>query len=166
MRSTGVARAKAAAVRLAAAKPSEVEWDVQQLQIGIARRAYELFELRGGEHGHDWEDWFRAESELLRPISVATSQSDQRVSIRVNVLGFEAEELKVGVEPSRVTVLGSKRPQPAGAEPEYPDQAFKVIELPGEVNPDAAAIVFESGVVKLELFKAAAGSEKASRHSA
>jgi hypothetical protein len=27
----------------------------------IARVAYELFERRGGEHGHDWEDWFKAE---------------------------------------------------------------------------------------------------------
>src|SRR5687768_3236932 len=30
----------------------------------IARRAYELFEQRGGEHGHDWDDWFQAEREL------------------------------------------------------------------------------------------------------
>ena len=29
-----------------------------------ARRAYELFEDRGGEHGHDWEDWLQAEREL------------------------------------------------------------------------------------------------------
>ncbi len=32
--------------------------------LRITRHAYELFERRGCEHGHDWEDWFRAESEL------------------------------------------------------------------------------------------------------
>jgi DUF2934 family protein len=31
----------------------------------IARQAYELFVQRGGEHGHDWEDWLTAERELL-----------------------------------------------------------------------------------------------------
>jgi DUF2934 family protein len=31
----------------------------------IARRAYQLYEERGGEHGRDWEDWFQAECELL-----------------------------------------------------------------------------------------------------
>lgn len=31
----------------------------------IARRAYQLFEERGREPGHEWEDWFRAERELL-----------------------------------------------------------------------------------------------------
>jgi hypothetical protein len=30
----------------------------------VTRRAYELYEQRGGEHGHDWDDWFRAEQEL------------------------------------------------------------------------------------------------------
>jgi hypothetical protein len=30
----------------------------------IARRAYELYEERGSQHGRDWEDWFQAEREL------------------------------------------------------------------------------------------------------
>jgi hypothetical protein len=30
----------------------------------IARRAYERFEMRGGEHGHDQEDWLEAEREI------------------------------------------------------------------------------------------------------
>lgn len=32
----------------------------------IARRAFELYESRGGEHGRDWDDWFQAETELRR----------------------------------------------------------------------------------------------------
>lgn len=39
----------------------------------VARRAYELYERRGGEHGHDWDDWFRAEEEIR-------GQSDTRES--------------------------------------------------------------------------------------
>ncbi len=30
----------------------------------IRARAYELFEARGREEGHDLEDWFRAEEEI------------------------------------------------------------------------------------------------------
>lgn len=30
----------------------------------IARRAYELFQQRGGELGHEEEDWLRAEKDL------------------------------------------------------------------------------------------------------
>jgi len=31
----------------------------------IARRAYELYLERGGQDGHDVEDWLRAEAELV-----------------------------------------------------------------------------------------------------
>ena len=30
----------------------------------IARRAYQLYEARGGEPGRDWEDWLQAEEQL------------------------------------------------------------------------------------------------------
>ncbi len=38
-----------------AARPSSDE---------VARRAYELYQTRGGEHGHDLDDWLQAEREL------------------------------------------------------------------------------------------------------
>jgi len=41
-----------------------IEWEMQLVHLAIARRAYELFETRGFEHGYDWKDWFQAESEL------------------------------------------------------------------------------------------------------
>jgi hypothetical protein len=31
----------------------------------IERRAYELYEERGRAGGQDWDDWFRAEGELM-----------------------------------------------------------------------------------------------------
>jgi hypothetical protein len=40
------------------------QMEMQQEHLAIAHRAYKLFETRGCEHGRDWEDWFRAESEL------------------------------------------------------------------------------------------------------
>lgn len=40
------------------------EWEIREKHFAIARHAFELFETRGCKHGHDWEDWFRAESQL------------------------------------------------------------------------------------------------------
>ena len=37
---------------------------VAPTQEDVAYRAYLLFVQRGGEHGHDWEDWLLAEREL------------------------------------------------------------------------------------------------------
>jgi hypothetical protein len=36
----------------------------------IAQRAYEIFLARGGEPGHDLDDWLQAESGLLRESAV------------------------------------------------------------------------------------------------
>ena len=30
----------------------------------VERRAYELYEQRGGEPGHEWDDWLQAEREM------------------------------------------------------------------------------------------------------
>jgi len=49
------------------------------LTEAIARRAYELFLERGGEDGHDVDDWLQAERELLeaaRTRSRTTSSED------------------------------------------------------------------------------------------
>ena len=41
--------------------------DPAQLEEQIRLRAYELYEARGREDGHDREDWLQAEGEILGP---------------------------------------------------------------------------------------------------
>jgi hypothetical protein len=55
-------------------KPSAtVLGESQELEIQIRERAYELYEARGREDGHDLEDWLRAEEKITpkkaRPIA-------------------------------------------------------------------------------------------------
>lgn len=38
--------------------------ETPNLDKEIRQRAYELFEARGGEEGHELEDWLRAEEEI------------------------------------------------------------------------------------------------------
>ena len=44
--------------------PTAVTSDPQDLEHQIRLRAYELYEARGGEDGHEVEDWLRAEEEI------------------------------------------------------------------------------------------------------
>jgi len=39
--------------------------EIIELHNRVALRAYQLFENRGRADGWDWEDWFRAEKEIL-----------------------------------------------------------------------------------------------------
>lgn len=137
-----------------------VQWEMQQIQHQLACRAFELFEARNREHGHDWEDWFRAESELLRPVSIAMRESGDRLSVRVDVFGFDETELKVSIEPRRLAIAGRKKM--SQAEPEgskkiegHPDQVMRVIPLGAEVAPEKATVELRAGVLKFELPKRA-----------
>ncbi|MGA7590058.1 MAG: DUF2934 domain-containing protein, partial [Candidatus Sulfotelmatobacter sp.] len=65
-------KAEPPATLLCPRSPDILKVEMQPVQLAIARRAFELFEKRGSELGHDWEDWFQAESELLRPVSIVS----------------------------------------------------------------------------------------------
>ncbi len=47
--------------------------DPAQLEERIRIRAYELYEARGREDGHDREDWLQAEGEILGRRQKATA---------------------------------------------------------------------------------------------
>jgi hypothetical protein len=45
-----------------------------ELEYQIRLRAYELYEARGGEDGHELEDWFRAKEEVtIKKFRTATA---------------------------------------------------------------------------------------------
>ena len=50
-------KADSGSKRVAILEPPSVEEEIRQ-------RAYELFEARGGQQGHELEDWLRAEQEI------------------------------------------------------------------------------------------------------
>ena len=52
------AKAKEALTLVSSETPNKVEDQ-------ISRRAYEFYEARGRENGHDVEDWLRAEAEVV-----------------------------------------------------------------------------------------------------
>jgi DUF2934 family protein len=56
---------KRASERRARQSSPSAAGEVPQLHERIAVRAFEIFEKRGRRHGRDWEDWFRAEQEVL-----------------------------------------------------------------------------------------------------
>jgi hypothetical protein len=46
--------------------PTTASSERQNLEEDIRHRAYELFEARGREDGHELDDWLRAEEEITQ----------------------------------------------------------------------------------------------------
>ncbi len=162
MKSQRASRPAKPPVRLNITDPALLQPEVDEARAAIQRRAYELYEERGSVHGHNWEDWFQAESELLRPVSVAVAENRDQYSVRANVLGFEENELRIGILPHRVLIVGRKfitDTQSEGGKNVYidwfPDSVVRVIGLDKEIIPAKARVELHSGLLKFELPKAA-----------
>jgi HSP20 family molecular chaperone IbpA len=77
----------------------------------LARRAYEIFERNGRVFGRDLENWFQAERELLHPVALNITETDEAFTVKAEVPGFTEKEIEVGVEQGRVTICGHANPR-------------------------------------------------------
>src|SRR5688572_17360589 len=50
-----------------------------------AKKAFEFFQRRGGEFGKELDDWFKAESEILRPVPVEITQTNGQINVTAAV---------------------------------------------------------------------------------
>lgn len=149
--------------REVAIKPRSITsfWDeVNETFEKIGKRAYELFEWRGCQDGHDLEDWFKAERELLRPTPVEVSEKDNMIVVRAAVPGFKAEELVVNVEPDFVIIKGKqekkteKEVEKTFFSESQSSEIFRRILLPFSVVPDVGEAFLQDGVLEIKAPKA------------
>ena len=117
----------------------------------IAQRAYEIFEARGCVHGNDRGDWFLAESELLTPAKFHLSESGEQLTAHAEVPGFHRQEIKVSLEPRRLSISGKTEPLQNQESEKHPHShrhaqlMFHVIDLPCEVDTSKAKATFING---------------------
>jgi HSP20 family protein len=134
---------------------------IQQTYDSIARRAFEIFDNNGRWFGHELEDWFRAESELLHPLHLEISDSDDSLTVRAEVPGFNTKELQINVEPRKLTITGKHEAQEASRKGKtvYSEQCAKeilrVVDLPAEVDSSKVTATLKDGILSLEMPKAA-----------
>ena len=125
----------------------------------IAMRAFERFENRGRQFGHELEDWFKAERELLRKVPIEVKDVDGNLDIRAQVPGFTADNLKVSLEPNRVTIKGeteekSEKKDDGTIYSEWKsNKIFRTFDLPHRVDADKATATIKDGVLKLTIPK-------------
>jgi len=143
-------------------EPSTLSERINRIHENIARRAFEIFESDGGFFGHDLDHWFKAEAELLHPVHVNINESDDGLTVRAEVPGFNPGELEVSLEPHRLTITGKKETSKEGKKKGktiYKEQCsselLRVIDLPVEVDAEKATATLKNGVVELTMPKGA-----------
>ncbi|MGA9801051.1 MAG: Hsp20 family protein [Terriglobales bacterium] len=136
---------------------------INQMSQAIMQRAYEIFEGNGRNFGHDLDNWFRAEADLLHPVHVIISDAGESLEVKAEVPGFSEKEIEVSVEPRRLTITGKRETETSREENKgktvysefCSNQILRIVDLPASVDTEKTTASLKNGVLQLTMPKAA-----------
>ena len=125
----------------------------------VANRAFEFFTERGGEWGRELDDWFKAETELLRPTPVEMTETEKDLTVRAAVAGFKPEEIEIRIK-DHVLMLSGKTEKSWKKDEEKTfysewksDHFYRTLTLPQNVDADKAKAKLTDGILEVVLPK-------------
>jgi len=130
-----------------------------QLMELIARRAFEIFQSRGGSSGHELDDWVRAENELLHPAPLNVSESCGEYVVRAEVPGFGSCDIEVNVEPNRLRISGQRKTLKEEENSKMvlsewcADRIFRILELHSAIDTSRVSTTSKDGILTVDLPK-------------
>jgi HSP20 family protein len=127
----------------------------------IAQRAFGLFEGNGRWLGHELDDWFRAEAELLHPVHLEMRESDGSFTVEAEVPGFTAKDLEINVEPRCLKIAGKRETKEEEKKGKAirsewcADQILRAVDFPADVDTSKVNASLKDGILTIDLPKAA-----------
>jgi len=130
-----------------------------QLTEEMTRKAFENFVKRGGGFGREFDDWFKAESELLRPVPIELVEKNGGYFVDASVPGFKPGEIEISIDDDLLTISGLTE-RNFESEKEnlvYTDfssnRFFRQMPLPQPVDAENAEAKLEDGILHIMLPK-------------
>ncbi|MGA8556231.1 MAG: Hsp20 family protein [Candidatus Acidiferrales bacterium] len=144
--------------------PETLEEYTRNIGQLISNRAYEFFERRGGAHGHDWEDWYQAESTVLQPVNNEVSDSGDEFVALIDVASYRPEDLKVTAESGHMKICGLSTDdgkEKVGGDTAAGYRAFLIsYQFPAPINPTKTVAEIRDGLLEIRLPKAKPAPER------
>jgi HSP20 family protein len=128
----------------------------------VRQRAFELFEKRGSEFGHELDDWFKAEGEVFGWPAAELAEKDGKYEAQITLPGFEAKDVQVTATPSEIIVHAETKHEKKTEEANVlwtefgSNDVYRRFELPAPIEVDKTSATFENGMLHITAAKAAA----------
>gem|GEM_PF-1604306 len=136
--------------------------EMKELSDKISKRAFEFFQKRGFQEGHEMCDWLLAERDIMQPMPIELTDKGDEMVLSANVPGFETNDLEINVEGSRVTIRGFKETKKEKKEEgkvlyseKHTAHVFRSIDMPTAVVTDKVEAKLVNGVLEMKLPKVA-----------
>jgi HSP20 family molecular chaperone IbpA len=120
----------------------------------VRHRAFDYFQQRGELLGNDWEDWLRAEREVLWRPPAEMFENASAIVLRVAVPGFAAKSIQVTATPHSLLIQGTEMHRHDGLEDrlhfcEFGQRLFRRFDLPARVDPNKVSATLDKGIVEI-----------------
>lgn len=124
----------------------------------IRDRAFDLFQERGKATGRELDDWLRAERELLRVPPAELVEEANQYHIRLEVPGFEPNQVEVTAMPDSIVVQAEAKDQKDTKTVRFSEFAakklFRHFEMPEPIDPQLVKATLAKGILELTAPKA------------
>lgn len=122
----------------------------------VQQRAFELFEKRGGELGHELEDWFQAEHELFGWPAAELAEENGAYEIEVTLPGFETKDVDVTATPNEVIVHAATEKEKKTQKENViwtefgSNDVYRRFQVPIAINVDQVTAKLDNGILQIK----------------
>ena len=132
----------------------------------VRRRAFELFERRGCELGHEVEDWLKAEREVFAWPAAEVIEKDSEYELQMALAGFDAKDVQVTASPSEIIVHAQNESKKKTQESNVvwtefgANDIYRQFGIPQSIDVDKTRATLDKGILRITAAKAAAANGK------
>jgi len=126
----------------------------------IQRRAFDLFEKRGRELGHDLEDWLKAEHDLLGWPAAELTEKDGAYQMEIALPGFAAKDVEVTATPNEIIVHAATKEEKKTEKENVlwtefgSNDVYRCFGVPNPINVEKVAANLDDGLLRITAPKA------------
>lgn len=132
----------------------------------VRRRAFELFEKRGYQLGHELDDWLKAEHAVFGWPAAELAEEDGKYEAQITLPGFDPKEVHVAVTPSEIIVHAETKHEKKIEEPNVlwtefgSNDVYRRFELPVRIDVNKTSATLDNGMLHITAAKAQAARTK------
>jgi HSP20 family protein len=147
-------------------QPIPLFGEIEKRLEDVRQRAFDFFDRRGREPGHDLEDWIHAEHEVLGWPAAELAEKNGEYKLEVTLPGFHANQIEVTATPTEIAVHAAIKPEKKAPGDHVlwsefgPNDVYRRFRLPQPIDVNKTSAALDEGLLKIIAMKAPLGAAK------